>query len=209
MENLRTCCEARPICRISRPRGRAPARVDRAHPSNRPSRDGTAPGNRGQHRRGPCRQTEILLAKNTERTTQSVLGQVRWIRAGRGDAVSEKLSDARRSGNHMYGLIRRTGEGRANSLTPPNPEARAKLLQEVVARTGIDPRTIGIIEAHGTGAELGDPIEINRLKTTIKELSRESGDPRVACPHYGPGSVKTNIEHRTSNENPEPLNPEP
>ncbi len=50
----------------------------------------------------------------------------------------------------------------------------------------------------------------DRLKTTSKELYRASGDPFGASPHYGPGSAKTNIEHRTPNveKTPPPRTPD-
>ena len=51
------------------------------------------------------------------------------------------------------------------------------------------------IEAHGTGTELGDPIEINALKSAFAELYQATGDSEVVRSHCGLGSVKTNIGH--------------
>ncbi|WP_039806741.1 polyketide synthase, partial [Pelosinus sp. HCF1] len=62
-------------------------------------------------------------------------------------------------------------------------------------KAGIDPRTVTYIEAHGTGTELGDPIEINGLKAAFKELYEATGDAGVTNNHCGLGSVKTNIGH--------------
>jgi polyketide synthase PksN len=120
----------------------------------------------------------------------------------RGEGVGmlflKKLKDAEAAGDHIYGIIRGTSEnhgGRANSLTAPNPKAQADLLQTVYTKAGIDPRTVSYIEAHGTGTELGDPIEINGLKTAFKELYQATGDTQVINSHCGLGSVKTNIGH--------------
>jgi polyketide synthase PksN len=120
----------------------------------------------------------------------------------RGEGVGmlflKKLKDAEAAGDHIYGIIRGTAEnhgGRANSLTSPNPKAQAELLQTVYAKAGVDPRTVGYIEAHGTGTGLGDPIEINGLKAAFKELYRTVGAARVESCHCGLGSVKTNIGH--------------
>lgn len=117
---------------------------------------------------------------------------------GAGMIVLKKLKAAEEAGDHIYGVIRGTAEnhgGRANSLTAPNPQAQARLLVKAYTRAGIDPRTVGYIEAHGTGTELGDPIEISGLKTAFGELCRVMGDSPVTEPCCGLGSVKTNIGH--------------
>ncbi|MBT2282522.1 SDR family NAD(P)-dependent oxidoreductase [Paenibacillus polymyxa] len=127
---------------------------------------------------------------------------------GRGEGVGmiflKKLSDAQRDHDHIYGLIRGSGEnhgGKAGSLTAPNPKAQTALLKSVYARAGIDPSTINYIEAHGTGTPLGDPIEINALKTVFQEtradLSAAGGFsiPGQSTAYCGVGSVKTNIGH--------------
>src|SRR5204863_8857711 len=87
---------------------------------------------------------------------------------GVGMLVLKKLSDAEQDGDHIYGVIVGSAEnhgGRASSLTAPNPRAQADLLIAAYRKARIDPRTVGYIEAHGTGTALGDPIEINGLKT--------------------------------------------
>ena len=120
----------------------------------------------------------------------------------RGEGVGmlflKKLKTAEEAGDHIYGVIRATAEnhgGRANSLTAPNPKAQAELLITAYLKAGIDPRTVSYIETHGTGTELGDPIEINGLKTAFEELYRTMGDQEVVRSHCGLGSVKTNIGH--------------
>ncbi|WP_394832292.1 SDR family NAD(P)-dependent oxidoreductase [Pendulispora rubella] len=120
----------------------------------------------------------------------------------RGEGVGilflKTLKAAEAAGDHIYGLIRASVEnhgGRANSLTAPNPKAQAELLVRAYRKAGMDPRSVGYIEAHGTGTKLGDPIEIDALKNAFVELYRQSGDAAVAGPHCGIGSVKTNIGH--------------
>nr|WP_255298558.1 non-ribosomal peptide synthetase [Brevibacillus dissolubilis] len=117
---------------------------------------------------------------------------------GVGMVMLKKLSDAERDQNHIYGVIRGTAEnhgGRANNLTSPNPKAQADLLVTAYKKAGIDPRTVTYIEAHGTGTELGDPIEINGLKAAFKELYQEIGETDPAAHQCGIGSVKSNIGH--------------
>src|SRR5437667_8251132 len=92
--------------------------------------------------------------------------------------VLKKLDEAEQAGDHIYGVIVGSSEnhgGRGVSLTAPNPRAQADLLIAAYRKAGIDPRTVGYIEAHGTGTPLGDPIEINGLKTAWSELAQTKG----------------------------------
>lgn len=110
----------------------------------------------------------------------------------------KKLKAAEDAGDHIYGVIRGTAEnhgGRASSLTAPNPKAQADVLVSAYAKAGIDPRTVSYIEAHGTGTELGDPIEINGLKAAFQEMYQAVGDLEIPSAHCGIGSVKTNVGH--------------
>ncbi|RPI89631.1 MAG: SDR family NAD(P)-dependent oxidoreductase, partial [Chloroflexi bacterium] len=54
--------------------------------------------------------------------------------------------------------------------------------------SGVDPETIGYIEAHGTGTEIGDPIEVTALTQAFRRLTDKKGFCAI-------GSVKTNIGH--------------
>ena len=117
---------------------------------------------------------------------------------GVGMLLLKDLTAAEKAGDHIYGVIRGTAEnhgGRANSLTAPNPKAQAELLKDAYMKSGIDLRTVTYIEAHGTGTELGDPIEINGLKSAFKELYEATGNPNIVNAQCGVGSVKTNIGH--------------
>jgi polyketide synthase PksN len=118
----------------------------------------------------------------------------------RGEGVAmlflKALSAAERDGDEIYALLRGGAVnhgGRATSFSAPNPMAQAALLVDAYAATGIDPRSVGYIEAHGTGTPLGDPIEIDGLKSAFTRLearSHEGGAWRC-----GIGSVKGNIGH--------------
>ncbi|MCQ4167656.1 SDR family NAD(P)-dependent oxidoreductase, partial [Tahibacter harae] len=117
---------------------------------------------------------------------------------GVGVLLLKRLSAAQADGDRIYAVIRGSAEnhgGRANSLTAPNPKAQADLLRQAYRESGIDVRTVGYIEAHGTGTPLGDPIEINALKSAFQSLYLDSGSAVVESAHCGLGSVKTNIGH--------------
>ncbi len=110
---------------------------------------------------------------------------------GVGCVVVKRLADARRDGDSVLAVIEAVGEnhdGRSNSLTAPNPDAQVALLKKVYTPELAD--RVGNIETHGTGTALGDPVEIDALRTAFRELA----------PHREPGSitlgaVKTNVGH--------------
>ena len=116
---------------------------------------------------------------------------------GVGMVLLKRLSAAERDGDHIYGLIRGSAEnhgGRAQSLTAPNPQAQSELIKDAYRRAGISPRSVSYIEAHGTGTALGDPIEINGLKSAFHSLYEEIGE-KADVGYCGVGSVKSNIGH--------------
>lgn len=121
---------------------------------------------------------------------------------GRGDGVAavllKRLDLAERDGNPILAVIRGSAEnhgGAGASLTAPNPAAQARLLVDAYRQAGIDPRSVGMIECHGTGTRLGDPVEIEGLKTAFATLFAERSLPPPATPYCGIGSIKSNIGH--------------
>lgn len=109
---------------------------------------------------------------------------------GVGVVVLMKLKDAIAQRKTIHAVIRNTGinhGGAASGLTIPNETAQENLIHQTLKKTGIDPNTISFIETHGTGTNLGDPIEVGALKSVF---GQRPGD----LPLYL-GSVKTNIGH--------------
>ncbi len=109
----------------------------------------------------------------------------------------KKRVQAEADGDHIYGLL--TGSaishgGRANWLTAPNTIGQEQLILTAWRRAGVDPRTIGYIEAHGTGTSIGDPIEFNAIRGAYAKLtgSQSGGAASQRC---AIGSVKANIGH--------------
>jgi polyketide synthase PksL len=103
------------------------------------------------------------------------------------------LKQAQRDGDHIYGVIKGIAVnhgGKAQSLTAPNALIQSKLLRKAYAEADIDIETITYIETHGTGTELGDPIEIDGLKQAFAQPN--VSNKKSYC---GLGSVKTNIGH--------------
>ncbi|GAA2710202.1 MULTISPECIES: beta-ketoacyl synthase N-terminal-like domain-containing protein [Streptomyces] len=120
----------------------------------------------------------------------------------RGEGVAalllKPLDRALADGDRVHAVIRGAAVnhgGQAQSFTAPNPDAQADLLVTAYNEAGVDPATIGYIEAHGTGTRLGDPIEISGMVAAFERLYDQWGHPRPAAPHCGVGSVKTSIGH--------------
>ncbi len=105
--------------------------------------------------------------------------------------VLKRLSDAVAAGDRVMAVVRASAtnhDGRSGGLTAPSRPAQAALLREAYAKAGIHPQDVGMIEAHGTGTSLGDPIEMEALSEVF--LDRPSGRAPIAV-----GSVKTNLGH--------------
>lgn len=104
------------------------------------------------------------------------------------------LSQALQDKDYIYGVIKGTSVnhgGRAQSLTAPNAIAQSELLIKAYLQANVNPATVTYIEAHGTGTELGDPVEVEGLKRAFNMLNPESN----FIDYCGLGSVKTNIGH--------------
>ena len=110
---------------------------------------------------------------------------------GVGALLLKPLAAAVADGDHIYGVIKGSAlnaGGRTSGFTVPNPVAQAEVVSEALRRSGIAPRHIGYIEAHGTGTPLGDPIE-------IKGLTEAFGGTESERQYCAIGSVKSNIGH--------------
>lgn len=77
-------------------------------------------------------------------------------------------------------------DGRSNGLTAPNLAAQRDVLQSAWKDAGIGPGDLDYIEAHGTGTELGDPIELDAVRRAIGAAPTQN---------IFIGSVKGNIGH--------------
>ena len=108
-----------------------------------------------------------------------------------GVVMLKRLEDAEKDNDKIYGVIEGWGinqDGRTNGITAPNSMSQTSLEQDVYDRYEINPEQIQLIEAHGTGTKLGDPIEISALKASFKKYT----DKNDYC---ALGSVKSNIGH--------------
>src|SRR5262249_3898093 len=87
---------------------------------------------------------------------------------GAGILVLKRLEDAVRDNDTIHAVIAGTAAindgARKAGFTAPGPAGQATAIRAALAVGGVDPDTIGLIEAHGTGTVLGDPIEVSALR---------------------------------------------
>ncbi|MER7419440.1 beta-ketoacyl synthase N-terminal-like domain-containing protein [Micromonospora peucetia] len=110
---------------------------------------------------------------------------------GNGVAVValKRAEDARRDGDTVYALIRGSAVNNDGGMkvgyTAPGIAGQVDVLTRAYAAAGIDPATVGYLEAHGTATEVGDAIELSALT----EVFRRGEQPCSI------GSVKANVGH--------------
>ncbi|MBW0119590.1 beta-ketoacyl synthase N-terminal-like domain-containing protein, partial [Pseudonocardia abyssalis] len=105
--------------------------------------------------------------------------------------VLKPLRAARADHDRIHAVIKGTAVnhgGRTNGLTVPNSTAQHDVITDALRDADVHPDSISMLEAHGTGTPLGDPIEVDGLTRAW----RRHTDRTQYC---AIGSVKTNIGH--------------
>ncbi|MBN1226450.1 MAG: SDR family NAD(P)-dependent oxidoreductase, partial [Deltaproteobacteria bacterium] len=106
-------------------------------------------------------------------------------------AILKRLADAERDGDRIYAVIKSVGsssDGRDKCLTAPRPEGQISALERAYDQAGICPSTIGLIETHGTGTEVGDRTEVQALSHVFKNAQAKNQSCAI-------GAVKSMIGH--------------
>ena len=110
---------------------------------------------------------------------------------GCGMIVLKRLSEAEADGDRIWGVIRGSAvnqNGASAGLTVPNGSAEERVMEAALAQTSFEGSDIDYLEAHATGSQLGDAIEM-RAVGAVYGRGRDADNPLLV------GTVKSNIGH--------------
>lgn len=108
---------------------------------------------------------------------------------GVGCVVLKRLVDAERDGDRIYAVVKAVAGaagGRTPDLASPRSEGQRRALERAYERAGVPPASVGLVEAHGAGAEADDRTELATLASVFAGAAPGS----VTL-----GSVKSQIGH--------------
>lgn len=104
----------------------------------------------------------------------------------------KRESDAIADGDNIIAVIKgaalNNDGGKKLSYTAPSVDGQAEVIATAQALGGVDARTIGYVEAHGTATPLGDPIEVAGLTSAFRQSTSDNN-------YCALGSVKSNLGH--------------
>jgi acyl transferase domain-containing protein len=112
--------------------------------------------------------------------------------SGLGLVLLKRLADAQADGDLIHAVIKGSalnndGAQKAG-YTAPSVAGQARVVTEALAMAGASADSIGYVEAHATGTELGDPIEVEALTRAFRRHTSRTAFCAL-------GSVKSNFGH--------------
>ncbi len=111
---------------------------------------------------------------------------------GVGVVTLKRLSDALRDGDPIMAVLRGSAMNNDGNekvgFTAPSVTGQYNVIREALQLADVSVDDVGMIEAHGTGTPLGDPIEVDALRRLFSDRSS-------AVPPCYLGSVKSNMGH--------------
>ncbi|OTA01506.1 PKS protein [Trichoderma parareesei] len=109
---------------------------------------------------------------------------------GVGLVVLKPLKQAIADGNHIMGVISATATnqgGLSQGITVPHGDAQRALYRQILNIANIEPDQVTYVESHGTGTQVGDPIEVSSIREVF------GGPSRRSVVHIA--SLKANVGH--------------
>lgn len=111
---------------------------------------------------------------------------------GAGVVVLKRLEDAVEAADTILAVIRGSavnndGSGKIG-FTAPSGDGQTKVVSEAMQVAGVNADDMTLVEGHGTGTTLGDPVEVTALTNVYRRDTDRTG-------YCALGSVKANIGH--------------
>ncbi|MCB9678780.1 MAG: SDR family oxidoreductase [Alphaproteobacteria bacterium] len=105
--------------------------------------------------------------------------------------VLKRKSDAERDGDRIWALIRGIGQssdGRSTGITAPRAEGQQLAIQRAYAGCDFGPDAVEMIEAHGTGTDVGDATELTALARVFAGQTAWLGSVKSGIGHLKGGA---------------------
>ncbi len=114
------------------------------------------------------------------------------LTSGIGVVALRRLADALADGDPIHAVIRGSAINNDGSrkigYLAPSVDGQAAVIAEALAIADVSADEISYVETHGTGTNVGDPIEISALTQAFRQTSERNGYCAI-------GSNKPNIGH--------------
>lgn len=117
---------------------------------------------------------------------------------GIGAVVLKRYSDALENNDRIYAIIRGVGsssDGHGTSLLAPSHEGESLAIRRALEDAQVSAKTIGLIEAHGTGTPAGDTAELTAINETYGAAEDGAISGGKEAGWIALGSVKSQIGH--------------
>ncbi len=135
---------------------------------------------------GDIRSTDGICRPFDKDANGTVFGE------GAGVVVLKRLQEALKDHDHIYAVIRGSAvnnDGAAKAgFTAPAIEGQSEVIVQALQSAGITASEVSYIETHGTGTQIGDPIEIAALSRAFKHFTNKTNFCAL-------GAVKASIGH--------------
>ncbi|MFG1876162.1 SDR family NAD(P)-dependent oxidoreductase [Sphaerisporangium sp. NPDC049003] len=108
-----------------------------------------------------------------------------------GAVLLKPLEKALQDGDAVYAVIKGSAvnhSGRTPGFRVPSAAAQEAVITDCLDRAGVDPASLGCLEAHGTGTEIGDLMELQGLERAFGRRTERTGFCSL-------GSLKSAIGH--------------
>lgn len=119
--------------------------------------------------------------------------------AGVGAVVLRRLTDALADGDPVLAVVRGSAIGNDGALrsgfTAPSAKGLAGVVAAALAVADVAPHTVRYVEAHGSGTQLGDSLELRGLTEGFHAAGEDLGTPMPGSGGCALASVKANIGH--------------